>query len=659
MILKRLFPLLLCCLPLFSAAQTVHELTGAVIFNDRCNNRTYPVSNAFDNDINTYFMSCPPFGNWIGLDLGEKHIITRLACCPRTDLVSGSDYRDRLQLGIFEGANNPDFGDAIPLFIIPGLVGRQLTEKEINCSKGFRYVRFVFPYAIDEGKSSYMAELKFWGYRGEGDFSKLPQLTNLPVVSIHTVNSQDITSKEDYVKGIITLISGDGTKVHSDSLEIRGRGNNSWTHPKKPYRIKLSKKARLLDLPANARNWTLINSYGDKTLMRNMLAFDFSRRIEMPYTSPAEAVDVVLNGDYKGCYQLSDHIDVRESRIDIEEMSPSDVAGTNLTGGYMIEIDAYAYEEPVMFTSNRYGIPVSVKYPDSDEIVRAQEEYIKTHFNRLTDAVYSASFKNPQTGFRKYLYIDTFLKYFLAGEYAGNTDTYWSARMYKKRGDDKFNFGPVWDVDLGFENDNRTYRVNDKSDWIALSAYGSAAGDAKSFIRRILSDEDLFAQLRFIYSYYRDRNVSKEILLQVIDDYASCLDRSQALNFKRWRILDQWVHQNPAVYGSYEGEVNNVKNYIAGRIDWLDKKLDYLPGQTVNIKEPGDVPVITVSGGKQTIYVNGITEAVHIRIVNPAGKAVFDSTVTENSTLTVSSGLYLVAVTGRTMQKSVCKTVVL
>jgi len=289
-----LFCTLISCysLPLWSQGEE-KELTGNIIYYDQCNERNNPVKNAFDNNINTYFNSCYSVGNWIGLDLGEKHVITKIAYCPRVD----SDYRHRLQLGIFEGANNPDFGDAIPLFIIPGLTERKLTEQEIECTRGFRYVRFIFPTPQEEGKSNYMGEMKFYGYKGEGDNSKLPQLTNLPTISIHTINAEEITSKETYIKGIITAIWDNGTKFHTDSLEIRGRGNNSWTHPKKPYRIKMFKKGSLLGLPAKAKSWTLINNYGDKTLMRNMLAFDFSKRLEMPYTSPAEAVDVVLNGD--------------------------------------------------------------------------------------------------------------------------------------------------------------------------------------------------------------------------------------------------------------------------------------------------------------------------------------------------------------------------
>jgi hypothetical protein len=51
------------------------------------------------------------------------------------------------------------------------------------------------------------------------------------------------------------------------------------------------------------------------------------------------------------------------------------------------------------------------------------------------------------------------------------------------------------------------------------------------------------------------------------------LDSSQKLNFIRWPILNTLVHQNPVIWGSYQNEVNNVKNYISGRLTWMDSKL--------------------------------------------------------------------------------------
>lgn len=639
--------LFLSFIAFYAQANESQELNGSLISkNGNCDN-THPLSFAFDGDLDTYYHSCSNIttGDWVGLDLLSPHVITKIAFAPRTDQ---QKYEERLCLAIFEGANNPDFGDAIPLYIISGNTPRTLTEVEIPNTKGFRYVRLVFP-TTHTGLSSYVSELKFYGYQGEGNNSFLPQLTNLPTVSIHTVDAQNITSKEEYVRGIISIVYADGTKFYSDSLEIRGRGNNSWSHPKKPYRLKLANSTRLMGLPAKARNWTLINNYGDKTLMRNILAFDFSRRIEMPYTSPAEAVDVVLNGDYKGCYQLCDHIDVRKNRVDIEEMLPDD-----LTGGYMIEIDAYAGYEIKHFYSSAYSIPVTIKYPKDDEITPAQEVYIKEHFNKLMSAAKAANYKHELNGFRKYMDVETFLRHFLVGEYSGNTDTYWSVRMTKKRDDDKFYFGPSWDFDLGFENDHRTYPINDKNDWICFYTGGSvngnwqngssAAGDTRGFITRIFSDKNIQDRLAEIYSYYRDRNIiSQEILTQFVDSCAAMLEESQDLNFKRWRIMDARVHENPVIYGSYDGEVDNVRNYVSNRIEWIDRKLNYVPNPILSgIDEHETAVKAMVWTNGNTIYLNS-SDTYFVTIVDVSGKLLRQNKLHAGSyAFTANAGIYIV-----------------
>lgn len=649
----RIFICLLVVSLISSKAYAQAELTGEVVYYDKCNDSQFPVSNAFDNDENTYFRSCAPFGNWIGLDLGVKHVITAVGYSPRLD----SDYRDRLQLGIFQGANRQDFGDAIALYVIPDSTERTLTIRSINSSVGFRYVRFVFPYAQVDGKSSYMGELKFYGYASEGDNSNMPQLTNLPTISINTVNSQDIVSKEDYVKGIVSIVYENGTKFFTDSLEIRGRGNNSWTHPKKPYRMKLYNSTKLMGLPAKAKNWTLINNYGDKTLMRNMLAFDFSRKLEMPYTSPAVGVDVVLNGDYKGTYQLCDHIDVRPYRQDVEEMGPSD-----LTGGYAIEIDAYAYSEPKMFTSNAYGIPVTIKYPDDKDITLPQEQYIASHFNKFTSSVLSSNFSDVNNGFRRYLDEETFYRHFLVGEYAGNTDTYWSVRMYKKRDNEKFIISPVWDYDLGFENDWRTYPIMTNAyqtnDWVSFSSGSSGAGGTKDLVRRILSDPAALKRLEEVYAHYRNSVINKESLLALVDENASHLYQSQKLNFKRWRIMNVKVHENPVIYGSYEGEVNNVKRYIGERIDWMDSKLNYsaIPSKTLLTQANNNIRIATDN--------NAITittlENYLINIYDLSGKNISSVNSDKNSTsnFNVRSGVYIIHFTSSDNSKNVYKCIV-
>ena len=624
----------------FGGIKDSDELSGEVIFNDTCNETQYPVSNAFDGDLNTYFRSCPPFGSWIGLDLGAKHVITQVAFCPRTD----SDYRDRLQLGVFEGANNPDFGDAVTLFVIPGSTERELTQQLISCSRGFRYVRFVFPYAQVNWKSSYMGELKFYGYQSEGDDSHLPQITNLPTVSIHTVDAVDITSKEEYVQGIVSIIYDNGSKVFVDSLQIKGRGNNSWSQPKKPYRLKLYNSTHLLDLPAKSKNWTLINNYGDKTLMRNILAFDFSKRLQMPYTSPAEAVDVVLNGDYKGCYQLCDHIDVRDNRIEVEEFD----ATTDETG-YLVEIDAYAYWEEKNFTSQAYNIPVTINYPEDDEITAVQESYISAHFEKFVSSVQSANYDDKVNGFRKYLDEGTFLRHFLVGEYSGNTDTYWSVKMAKRINDDKFYLGPVWDFDLGFENDHRTYSITDHAieynEWVCFwDGMSSAAGNTREAIRRIMSDDEMVASLSQIYSQYRNNGeITKAVLENVVDSCAALLAESQDLNFKRWQILDILVHENPIIYGSYEAEVDNVRNYIMNRIDWLDSKLNYVPS-VVNLNQLSEKLSVHIYSANHTLFVRNLKEYSNIKVFDIYGVLRCEKQNIQELSLPLEKGIYLILI---------------
>ena len=508
---------------------------------------------AFDGNLDTFFASWERSYTWTGLDLGTPHVITRVGWSPRDD-VHGEQ---RVILGVFEGANRSDFMDALPLYVIDqrGTIGT-ISYADVSCSRGFRYVRYVGP---NDARCN-IAEIEFYGHEGEGDDSHLYQVTNLPTVSIHTENNVEPFDKETEIPSQLTIISDDGTKLLSETGSTRERGNFSRTFPKRPYRIKFDAKQNVLDAPAKAKKWTLINNYGDKTLMRNLLAFHLSRILEMPYTPYGTAVDVFLNGEYKGCYQLCDQIQVNKKRVNITEMTPEDNSGEALTGGYLIEVDAYADQEVSWFTSDYYT-RVTIKSPDEDEITTQQKNYIRNHYNKM------------EKNWRTYLDTDTYLRHFIVGEMSGNTDTYWSVYMYKQRGDDKIYTGPVWDFDLAFENDNRTYPINNHSQWVFQ--YGSYEGYMRTLTNNIINDNTTKAKLISIWDKARHNGLDEESLLAYVDDLSQQLNRSQELNFTRWPIMNEYIHQNPVIWGSYQAEVNNVKNYIKDRIAWIDNKLGY------------------------------------------------------------------------------------
>lgn len=562
-ITKLLLLFVLMVLSASTAYSDDQKLTGTVIgTTESVDYSTFNISTtvntremAFDGNLDTFFASWERSYTWVGLDLGTPHVITKVGWSPRND----GQGEKRMVLGVFEGANREDFMDALPLYIITekGIIG-QLSYADVSCSLGFRYVRYIGP----SDTRCNVAELEFYGHEGDGDDSHLTQLTNLPVVSIHTKDNVEPYDKETLIEAQISIISDNGTSLLSEPGTIRERGNASRTFPKKPWRIKFDKKQHVLDAPAKAKKWTLINNYGDKTLMRNLLAFELSRRMGMPYTPYATSVDVLLNGEYKGNYQLCDQIEVHKDRVNITEMTPDDNSGVALTGGYFIEVDAYANQETSWFYSNK-GNPVTIKSPDSDSITYAQSFYIKSNFNKM------------ENNWKDYLDLNTFLRHFLVGELSGNTDTYWSLNLYKDRDDDLFYTGPVWDFDLAFENDNRTFPVNESLDFIYRTK-GSCAGNMRSFVNNIVIYDSYSKSLMLsIWDEVRQSGLTEEYMTEYINMWEDTLQQSQRLNFLRWPIMDQYVHQNPVIWGSYEEEVQNVRRFMKERFAWMDKRLNY------------------------------------------------------------------------------------
>lgn len=632
--IKQLRNLLLFTIlsPLTLFAQESGKLTGTIIGTKLCvdynNNNAQSTtvntaSNLFDGNLNNFFATFQRSGGWAGLDLGEEYIITAIGYCPR------KDWEQRVVLGLFEGANDPEFMDAVPLFLIDEKPAENtITRKEICCSRGFRYVRYVGPNDV----RCNIAELAFYGYKGKGDDSQLIQITNLPTVTIHTKNAEDIIHKEVYIEGIVSVISENGTHIYTGGLNIRGRGNASWGFPKKPYRMKLNDKTSLLGNPAKEKNWTLINNYGDKTLMRNLLAFDLSHRFEMPFTPAGKPVDVILNGEYKGCYQLCDHIQAATGRVEIEKKT-----------GTFIEIDAYANQEPTgeWFTSNSKQIPVTIKHPEDDDL-KAKFNDIKAHFNAMESAVYASNFNHPTEGFRRYIDVETFLRHFLVGEISGNTDTYWSTYMYRKNNkEDIYYTGPVWDFDIAFENDNRTYPINSNPNWIYASN-GSAATGMRSFVNKLMQDTEFNNRLKSLYAEYRNKGaITAEALVAVIDKYEAEMQASQRLNFMRWPILNSTVHQNFQALGSYDKEVNVVRKYIQQRIEWMDNKLNYI---TSSVPEAKTLSTITVRADKNGIHIEGTTFPVSIQVYDLNGRKLYTDQTSTHTIIPLPQGTYIVRI---------------
>ena len=283
----------------------------------------------------------------------------------------------------------------------------------------------------------------------------------LPVVYVTT--TAPIESKEEYVTGTLyidplgTGYEALGTAEAPITAQFKGRGNWTWTgFDKKPYRIKMDAKQKVLGMPSN-KHWCLMAAADDNLgFLRMPLGHMISEAIGLRWTPRLVPVELVLNNKYVGLYFMTEHVRVGSKRVNIEEQEEGEKQADLITGGWLVEIDNYATENNITFTEgNGQDIMVSLKEPEV--LSFEQRNYIVNQMHELNSALYE---KNSQH-IERILDMKEAAKYYLVQEIMGDCESYHgSCYLYKDRDSlgvvDKWKFGPVWD----FGNSYRSYHHN-------------------------------------------------------------------------------------------------------------------------------------------------------------------------------------------------------
>ncbi|MEA5127191.1 MAG: CotH kinase family protein [Proteiniphilum sp.] len=412
----------------------------------------------------------------------------------------------------------------------------------------------------------------------------------IPRVYINTAGGVPILDKENYVTSTVRVEDldsyyTDGVKFTSGA-GVRGRGNSTWGMDKKPYRIKLDNKASLLGM-SNDKDWALLANHTDKTLLRNITAFEISKIAGMSWTPTSYSVDFYLNDEYKGVYALTEHVKVAKERLDMELVKSADNSGEALTGGYFMELD-FHFDEPYKFKTNRVypkmneGLPIMFK--DPDEPTDPQFNYVRDYFNTAEEVLYGDNFIDPEEGYRKYIDVESFINYYIVQELAKNVDGNMRGSCYLAiRRNGKIEQPLVWDFDIAFGNaDHITWEQGASSrEWDGwfINSYSANDNTYTPWFDRFFEDPHFVSELK---KRWNELKPQLDGIPDFIREHAAALQDSQARNFGMkanggagWSITKpEW--NTSIVRGSYKAEVDYLVDFVEKRLQWLDTNINKL-----------------------------------------------------------------------------------
>ena len=393
-------------------------------------------------------------------------------------------------------------------------------------------------------------------------------------MNIVTENGAPIKGKEkkDYVNCTVTVDHPDDRWDYTGTGKIRGRGNSTWLwYDKKPYRIKLDEKASIVGLAAD-KDWVLLANYRDPSHVMNAFVFELGRIMGLPYTNHSRYMEVTLNGDYIGLYQLTEQIEQGGSRVDVDDDE-----------GVLISLDVddgpdLSPRATDNFWSEVYWMPVCVKYPEDIDT-----DPIKEDLAELESAILAIrknkgkpdAIKESMDKVRELLDVQSFIDYLIIQELIYNVELAAPRSMYmhKDKGG-KWVMGPLWDFDAGFDfdwgtmYDGHNYFDNYKKLMLGTDPihHGGGNGGVPEFFTDIFRSDDFCNE--FIARW---EEISPRIMSEAWGETQKFIDAAEEAmdrNAERWPIYFP-SDGRPVEEIDYSVEIANMYSWLVDRIDYL------------------------------------------------------------------------------------------
>ncbi len=388
----------------------------------------------------------------------------------------------------------------------------------------------------------------------EQEYTAVVHFSNLPVVYMTTPSA--ITSKNIWTADCEMQIwnAGENDGLYQ-KVNVKGRGNSTWGLPKKPYAIKLDKKADVLGMPKHKR-WVLLANYYDITNLRTETSMDLGRRTGLEYTPRTKFVELVMNGTYQGLYQLTEQLKIDENRVNVGD------------DGFLLEIDARAGQDPedVYFRDNGMKRDIVIKDPD---VAYGSEdfEYIKAYIASVSSSIVELGNDNNTQDYQNLIDVPSFVDWYLVNELTRNADAtalFSSCYMNLKRGE-KLRMGPLWDFDLAIGNyvltGGEVYNSPKGFSLRSTSWYGYLH-KSPSFVSKLKSRfdalynsrEDIYANIRTQRDYIREAYIGNEL---------------------KWHRLNVGTDSD-VISQNFDTKVDGIIDWLETRFNWMKGEFDKL-----------------------------------------------------------------------------------
>ena len=412
--------------------------------------------------------------------------------------------------------------------------------------------------------------------------------TGLPIVTVTGKDGQAPYAKAtdfDDIEGTFT-VNIDGVDY---SAGVRLRGNTTQEFPKKPYAIKLDKKASILGMPTHKR-WVLLANWLDRTMLRNDLAFYLAQQTGV-WTPHGTPVEVVLNGVHVGNYWLGEQIKIDENRVNIADYGWEDLIeeipsptyqdiADNI--GFLLECDQSTDDSEIYFkTTSPVPFYVYIKDP-SDAATSTGEgvgtnmayDYIKDYFNTVGSSLKSSDWNTV----RKMLNYESFAKHWIFTEVTENQESKHPKSFYMhKDAGGKLCAGPAWDYDWGtfvaMENLSNSQVFEQSSD--AGKVKDGYTAKYTMWYTYLFNDPEFVAVVKDAWN-----ELSSKFAMGVyhLDNQAQFVKASDIYNHAMWPCTGSgqlfWIrYPNFDEKLTFDEAIAQMRTNLEARLQWLDTQI--------------------------------------------------------------------------------------